>query len=123
MSYSLNAGILPIGSYKYLASVKLGNEKITEKGLFQVNALLLEANNTVANHQLLQNLSEKLNGTMLYPNQLSQLAELINKDNNIASIIYEETDLKELIDLRWIFSVLLTILSIEWFLRKRNGAY
>ncbi|PIZ06313.1 MAG: hypothetical protein COY57_02665, partial [Flavobacteriales bacterium CG_4_10_14_0_8_um_filter_32_5] len=66
---------------------------------------------------------EKLNGKMLYPNQLNQLAEMINKDNNIASIIYEETDLKELINLRWIFFILLGLLSLEWFLRKRNGAY
>ena len=122
-SYFLNAGMLPVGSYEYVATVKLGDKTFTEKGQFQVNALLLEANNTVANHQLLQNLSEKLNGKMLYPNQLNQLAEMINKDNNIASIIYEETDLKELINLRWIFFVLLALLSLEWFLRKRNGAY
>lgn len=122
-SYFLNAGMLPVGSYEYVATVKLGDKTFTEKGQFQVNALLLEANNTVANHQLLQNLSEKLNGKMLYPNQLNQLAEMINKDNNIASIIYEETDLKELINLRWIFFILLGLLSLEWFLRKRNGAY
>ncbi len=122
-SYFLNAGMLPVGSYEYVATVKLGDKTFTEKGQLQVNALLLEANNTVANHQLLQNLSEKLNGAMLYPNQLNQLAEMINKDNNIASIIYEETDLKELINLRWIFFVLLALLSLEWFLRKRNGAY
>lgn len=122
-SYFLNAGILPVGSYDYLASVKLNDKTFSEKGQFQVKALLLEANTTVANHQMLQNLSEKLNGKMLYPNQLNELAELISKDNNIASIIYEETDLKELINLRWIFFVLLTILSLEWFFRKRNGAY
>lgn len=122
-SYFLNAGMLPVGSYEYVATVKLGDKTYFEKGQFQVNALLLEANNTVANHQLLQNLSEKLNGTMIYPNQLNQLAEIINKDNNITSIIYEETDLKELINLRWIFFVLLAIVSLEWFLRKRNGAY
>jgi len=122
-SYFLNAGMLPVGSYEYVATVKLSDKTFTEKGQFQVNALLLEANNTVANHQLLQNLSEKLNGAMLYPNQLNQLVGMINKDNNIASIIYEETDLKELINLRWIFFVLLALLSLEWFLRKRNGAY
>jgi hypothetical protein len=122
-NYFLNAGMLPVGSYEYVATVKLGDKTFTEKGQFQANALLLEANSTVANHQLLQNLSEKLNGKMLYPTQLNQLAVMINKDNNIASIIYEETDLKELINLRWIFFILLGILSLEWFLRKRNGAY
>lgn len=122
-SYFLNAGILPVGSYNYVANVKLSDKTLFEKGQFQVNALLLETNNTVANHQLLQNLANKLNGKMVGANQLNQLSELINKDSNIVSIIYEETDLKELINLRWLFFVLLTLLSLEWFLRKRNGAY
>jgi len=122
-SYILNAGILPAGFYNYKAKVKLGTKDYVETGKFQIKPLLLEANNTVANHQLLQNIAEKFGGKLFYPRQMENISKAINDNNDIASVIYEENDLKELISLKWIFFVLLTLLSLEWFLRKRNGAY
>ncbi|PCJ01466.1 MAG: hypothetical protein COB15_00660 [Flavobacteriales bacterium] len=122
-SYILNAGILPAGFYNYKAKVKFGTKDYTETGKFQIKQLLLEANNTIANHQLLQNIAEKFGGKLFYPTQTGALAKAINENTDITSIIYEENDLKELISLKWIFFVLLALLSVEWFLRKRNGAY
>ncbi len=122
-SYILNAGILPPGFYNYKAKVKLGSKDYVETGKFQIKALLLESNSTIANHQLLQNIAEKFGGKMYPPKEMGNISEAINTNNNIASIIYEENDLKELISLKWIFFVLITLLSLEWFLRKRNGAY
>jgi hypothetical protein len=122
-SYVLNAGILPAGFYKYKAKVTYGTKEFVETGQFQIKQLLLEANNTVANHQVLQNIAQKFGGKLFYPNQLKSLSDAINANEDITSIIYEENDLKELINLKWIFFVLLALLSMEWFLRKRNGAY
>jgi hypothetical protein len=122
-SYMLNAGILPSGFYNYKAKVKFGTKEDIETGKFQVKQLLLEANNTIAKHQLLQNIAEKFGGKLFSPKQTEELAKAINSNKDITSIIYEENDLKELISLKWIFFVLLTLLSLEWFLRKRNGAY
>ena len=122
-SYILNAGVLPFGFYTYKAKVKLGTNDYIENGKFQVKPLLLEANSTRANHQLLQNIAQKFGGKLFYPSQLEALSKAINANNDITSIIYEENDLKELISLKWIFFVLLALLSLEWFLRKRNGAY
>jgi hypothetical protein len=122
-SYVLNAGILPAGFYTYKANVTYGAKDFIESGQFQIKELLLEANNTVANHQVLQNIAQKFGGKLFYPNQLNELSDSINANKDIASILYEENDLKELINLKWIFFVLLALLSLEWFLRKRNGAY
>ncbi|MBL4593637.1 MAG: hypothetical protein JKX68_07475 [Flavobacteriales bacterium] len=122
-SYILNAGILPAGFYNYKAKVKLGTKDYVETGKFQIKRLLLEANNTIANHQLLQNIAQKFGGKLFYPQQMVSISKEINNNSDITSIIYEENDLKELISLKWIFFVLLTLLSLEWFLRKRNGAY
>ncbi len=122
-AYLLNAGILPAGFYKYKAKVKFGTKDYTETGQFQIKPLLLEANNTVANHQLMQNISEKFGGKIFYPNEIELIEKIILANDNIASVIYEENDLKEFINLKWIFFVLILLLSIEWFLRKRNGAY
>lgn len=122
-AYVLNAGILTPGIYSYTAKVKLGNNDYEETGKIQINPILLEANNTRANHQLLQNLAQKYNGKMYYSNELDKLSEALTANNDITSIIYEEEDLKELINIKWIFFLLISLLSLEWFLRKRNGAY
>lgn len=122
-AYMLNAGLLPVGFYEYVATVNFGDKTYLETGKINIKQLLLEANNTVANHQLLQNMSERFSGKLYYPKQMLSIEKDINADNNIASVIYEEKDLKEIINLRWIFFVLLMLVSLEWFIRKRNGAY
>ncbi|MCB0402656.1 MAG: hypothetical protein KDD41_11270 [Flavobacteriales bacterium] len=122
-AYVLNAGLLPVGFYHYTATVRLGDKEYQENGRINIRKLLLEANNTVADHQLLQNIAQKFAGEMFLPTQTGQVAEKIRGNTNIASVIYEEKDLKEIINLKWIFFVLLALVSLEWFLRKRNGAY
>lgn len=122
-AYVLNAGILPSGIYAYTAQVTFGNKDYTEKGRLQIKPLFLEANNTRANHQLLQNIAQKFGGELFYPTNIEGLAKALMANEDIASIIYEEDDLKEFISLKWIFFLLLALLSLEWFLRKRNGAY
>ena len=122
-TYFLNAGILPQGFYTYKAKVTFGTKNYVQTGKFQIKELLLEANNTIANHQVLQNIAQKFGGKLFYPTEMEALAKAINANKEITSIIYEENVLKELISLKWIFFILLTLLSLEWFLRKRNGAY
>ena len=122
-AYFLSAGIFNAGTYRYTASVKTGDKVLTEKGRFQVAPILVESNNTVANHQVLSNISLKHNGQLFYPSNMQDIPKVIDQNNNIAAIIYEEKDLKEMIHFKWIFTFVLLLLSIEWFLRKRNGAY
>ena len=122
-AYVLNAGVLPVGSYSYLASTTFSGEQYVVKGQLQINPLLVELNNTVANHQLLQNIANKYNGNMVLPTKINELEQLIKENTAISSIIYEETDIKEIIHLKWIFFLILALISTEWFIRKRNGAY
>lgn len=122
-TYVLNAGILPVGSYSYLASTTFSGEQYAVKGQLQINPLLVELNNTVANHQLLQNVANKYNGKMVLPPTINELEQLIKENTAISSVIYEETDIKEIIHIKWIFFLILALISTEWFIRKRNGAY
>lgn len=122
-AYVLNAGILPVGSYSYLASTTFSGEQYVVKGQLQINPLLVELNNTVANHQLLQNVANKYNGKMVLPPTINELEQLIKENTAISSVIYEETDIKEIIHIKWIFFLILALISTEWFIRKRNGAY
>ena len=122
-SYLLNAGVLPVGFYTYKAKVNLGGKLYEEVGKFQVNPILLEANHTIANHQVLRNMATKTGGKLVAARDLKSLRQLILSNQNIVPTIYEEHRLREMIELKWIFYLFLGLLSLEWFLRKRNGAY
>lgn len=120
-SYRLDAGSLPVGEYVYTASTKLGDKIRTARGRFTIKELNLEARQSTANHQLLNNLAKQTGGLMLLPNQLGQLKDLIRKNENIKTVVYEDKHYAGLIDMKWVFALILLLLSTEWFLRKREG--
>ncbi|MGZ4034464.1 MAG: hypothetical protein ACXVP4_06330, partial [Bacteroidia bacterium] len=122
-AYRLNAGMMPVGEYKYDAQVKVGEKIYKQHGEFSVSALQVELTNTVADHQLLYSLAKKHSGEMVYPNDLEKLADKLNARDDIKSVSYSEKKLTDVINLKWIFFLIMALLSIEWFMRKRNGAY
>ena len=122
-SYHLNAGVFPPGDYRYEAKVKLKNKSLSTKGSFIVTAIDEEYINTLANHQLLYNLAKKHGGEMVYPNQLNSLVEKLNSRNDIKTVTYTQKRYNNILNLYWIFFIILALLSAEWFIRKRNGGY
>jgi hypothetical protein len=120
-SYQLDAGTLPVGEYSYVASTKVGSKLFTATGLFTVNALNLETRQSAANHQLLNNMAKQSGGKMLLPAQIGQLADLIKKNDNIKTIVYQDNRYSDLIDIKWVFALIVGFLSTEWFIRKREG--
>lgn len=121
--YGLNAGTLQPGNYKYVATTKVNGSNMTRNGEFSVNELQLEQNNSVANHQLLFNMSDVSGGKMVSLNETNSLAKLIEESEGTSDVIYQEKDIDDLINIKYIFFLLLALLSIEWFVRKRNGGY
>lgn len=122
-AYHLNAGMLQAGTYTYQARVKSGNQLYTKKGEFTVIPVQLETTHTIADHHLLYQLAKEHGGEMVFPNQLDKLTKLIEARDDIKPIIYTHTSYSPLIDLKWIFFVLLILAGTEWFLRKWNGTY
>jgi hypothetical protein len=120
-AYRLNAGVLPVGEYTYEAKTKVGEKILTQKGQFSVSALQIELTNTVADHQLLYSLAKNHGGELIYPHQLDQLAEKLQAREDVKSVSYSEKKLDDLLNLKWIFFILLGLISLEWFIRKRNG--
>lgn len=120
-SYQLDAGTLPVDEYTYSAATRLGNETFTANGQFTVKPLNLETRQSAADHQLLYDLAKQSGGRMLQSSQIGQLADLIKKNENIKTVVYEDKRYSDLIDLKWIFILILALLSAEWFLRKREG--
>ncbi len=121
-SYSLDIGILPAGEYDFTAKTKLGNNSFSAGGTFLVEALNNELKESKADHQLLYNISQTTGAQMLFPKQIGSLVSQIRENEKIKTISYQEKDYDFLINLKWLFALVVLLLSFEWFLRKRNGA-
>jgi hypothetical protein len=122
-AYSLNAGVFAPGDYHYKAQVKIGEKIYFAEGDFSVNALQVEQNETVADHQLLYTLSQKTGGKLFYPSQLAELSNMLQSREDIKTVSYSQLKLVDLVNLKAIFFLLLAMLTIEWFFRKRSGGY
>jgi hypothetical protein len=120
-TYQLDAGNLPIGEYSYSATAVLGNRAFNATGQFTVKPLNLEIRQSVANRQMLNSISTQSGGKMLFPKQMEELAELIKKNENIKTLVFEDKHYSDMIDVKWIFLLIFVLLSAEWFLRKREG--
>lgn len=121
--YELNIGALPEGSYSYDASTTLSQNKYSVSGKFNVIKLNLEELNTVADFDNLRNLSELTGAKAFRASELEKLKlELLNNEN-FKTLSYEENKTDELINLKWIFVLLLSLLTFEWVLRKYLGVY
>ncbi len=122
-SYSLNAGILAVGTYSYKAFTNVGGQKLEVEGRFSVQPIQLELYETTADHSVLRALSNQLGGATVYPKDMVALADSIKNRTNIKPIMYTTTKTQSAMNLKWIFFVLLTLLSIEWFARRYFGSY
>jgi hypothetical protein len=121
--YKLDAKMFPVGEYKYEAKTKVGEKVYTQNGRFSVSPLLVEIANTTANHQVLFSLAQKHNGELFLPNNLDKLAQSLNAREDIRPVIYNSKKLVDIINIWWIFALILLMISLEWFMRKRHGAY
>ena len=122
-SYYLNISTLPKGIYNFTAEAQYGNIIYSEKGSFTVDDVGAEAQDLVANSQRMQLLSSLTGGKNFYVNELDKLTKAIDNDERITSIMREETDYKDLINMKSLFFVILSLVSIEWILRKIFGTY
>ncbi|RQO77293.1 hypothetical protein DBR40_09420 [Pedobacter sp. KBW01] len=120
-AYQLDAGPMPAGNYSYVANTTLGGKKFNAVGSFYINALIAEYQQTTANHQLLNTIAKQSNGKLFMPANLLKIADEILKNENIKTISYEDRKYDELINMKWLFGLILILFGTEWFLRKRNG--
>ncbi|HMT29755.1 MAG TPA: hypothetical protein PKD91_10780, partial [Bacteroidia bacterium] len=122
-AYSLNAGYLPVGTYKFTASTISNNKTYSESGNFTISALQAELSETIANHQLLNAISDRTGGKFYLPLNMGDLAKEIQGRKDITSVSYTQKRLDDVINLKWIFTLIIVLLSAEWFMRKRSGSY
>jgi hypothetical protein len=122
-AYRLNAGTLPVGNYRFEASVTYNGEQFTYDGQFSVQPIQLELYETTADHGVLRLLSNRTGGRLVYPDQLQVLADSIRAEENIKPVIYQTSRTRSAINLRWLFLPILLLLVVEWGLRRYFGSY
>jgi hypothetical protein len=78
---------------------------------------------TVADHNLLYQLASQHNGKLYHSNDFEKIAEDINATNKLKPILFDTYKTESAINLKWIFVLLLLLISGEWFTRKYLGGY
>lgn len=121
--YQLDLGKLPQGIYQWKASTEFQNKKYVKEGEFLVKEVNVEQLNVQANHRLLANMAENSGGKFFLPSELDELKMAIQQREDLVTIVYQEKSFRDLIDYKWLFFLIMALLSTEWFIRKFNGAY
>lgn len=121
--YQLNTGHLPTGDYTFLANVSVGDESYDETGRFTVTPVNFENVVTQANHNVLFQLAAQSGGKFYLPQESGRLIEDLVNGQQLKSTSYFQEMIRELLNLKVLFFVVLLLLSVEWFLRKFWGIY
>lgn len=120
-AYTIDAGTLPYGEYSFSAKTALGSRKYVAAGRFLISRQEPEMRQTIADHRLLYLLAQQSGGMMLGPDKSGELLQAINKSELVKTVVYEDRKYEEMINQKWIFFIILLLLTTEWFLRKREG--
>lgn len=122
-AYALNAGYFPVGNYRYIAKITSNGKELTGSGKFSVQPIQLESFETTANHGILRLLSEQFGGSLIYPDQVVAIADSIKNKDGVKPVFYSTSKTRSVINLKWIFFILMGLLTVEWFFRKFYGGY
>lgn len=122
-NYNLNIGMLPEGIYSFIAHTTFGGIEYNAGGTFTVESIGLEAQDLTANIERMRSLAEQTGGKHYYITDIQQLTKDLEKDKRITSISRQETRYNDLINFKWLFFIILGIITTEWVLRKMFGTY
>ena len=112
-----------MGRYTWTARTELEGQRYTATGDVTVTALVAEQFNTVADHGLWADIAQNTGGLLVPPTELDRMKKDLATRNELKARSYAHTSFSDLISLRWLFFIILGLLTIEWVLRRRSGAY
>ncbi len=118
--YSLTINNLPPAIYHYTASLSYNNKTYTDTGNFTIEKTDIENINTTANPIFMQKLAQKFGGKMFY--NIDSLTNYIIKNQQIKEQIIFHQQQTPLTRFWWILIIIITLLAVEWILRKWFGA-
>jgi hypothetical protein len=115
------SGLEP-GVYQYNAKTNLNGEIKTSDGMFSIKKLLVEISNLKANFNMLRELSRRSSGKFF---SITEIEEMTNEIQSaeIPSLMYSSENYLAIINLKWIFFLILSLITLEWGIRKFLGGY
>jgi len=111
------------GRYTYVARTVHDRATFTATGEFLVRPVQAEAVRTVADHALMADLAASSGGRMVVPRDIGALRDSLLADQRLAPRSHAYASTTDLIELRWPFALFLLLLTLEWAMRRRSGAY
>lgn len=121
--YRLNAGSLPPGDYNFTATCQYNGKNESAQGAFSISQLNLEAIQGRADHQLLAQLADINGGGVVTLADMTQLPEMLAKQENLVPTAYYEQRISDLIHLKVLLLLIIGLMAFEWFIRRYAGAY
>jgi hypothetical protein len=118
-SYQLYLNSLDSGKYEYTVSVN--EQDISKKGNFVVNDFLVEEQFTSANSNKLGLLAKKTKGELYFEDNYNLLIDKLVNDDQFQIEQKSKQISSNLINKTWMMLVIVTLLSIEWIIRKYIG--
>ena len=119
--YDGEAGSLPEGDYEFVATATRNGATLGEdRGVFSVEPLSLEYRDIRADAPLMAAVASRSGGAILDP-QAPDLRSLLEARGLLAPVVQSSESSLRLWQEPWWLAVLLILLTIEWFLRKRRG--
>ena len=122
-------GSLKEGVYRYKATTQVGGSppnkagKLEEvRGEFSVAAQNIEAQNLTADFGLLRKMAAQTSGKFYEVKDMAKLGEEVSQ-TKMKSLIHSDKSFNSLINLKWVFFLLLALITTEWFVRKYSGGY
>ena len=119
--YRQNIGRLSPGVYSLKATYKKGNKEIIKKSSFFVNELTVEAEDLCMNQNFLAEISNNSGGEYFDWKNRDLTIKSLSSSKIFKTISYFELISDLLIKFKWIFFILIALVSIEWILRKWQG--
>ncbi len=115
-------GGLKEGVYRYRSSTVLNGKTEEVKGEFAVVERQAELQNLTADFDLLRKLSNNTGGRFYPASRVNDLQSFLQKAE-ATSVIHTEETYDSLINLKWVFWLLLIMVTAEWGMRKFFGSY
>ncbi|HYG02162.1 MAG TPA: VWA domain-containing protein [Chryseosolibacter sp.] len=115
-------GGLTEGVYRYKSRAIVNDKQEEVRGEFAVVQQQLEMQNLTADFDLLRKLSANTGGEFYKAGEIKKLDNFL-KQKEAKSIIHSEERFDSVINLKWVFFVLLVLVSTEWVIRKYFGSY
>jgi hypothetical protein len=105
----------------YSFSVEVTGQKKGFKGKFKILGFNQEKQMLRSDYSALMELAGRNSGKVYFPAQISDLKKALKGSDRFKPIQKEVKIEQSLIDWKWLLSLIILSLSIEWFIRKYHG--